>query len=142
MTRGYVSAAMLTASAAAVMCGLCIVYVWDPANNTLFPSCPFRVLTSRYCPGCGSLRATHRLMHGRVWEAFRLNPLMVLSLPLLGYAMLSSRWPRIMIPWADRFTRRSLWPWMILVVIVLYWLLRNLPWTPFSWLAPQAIPSG
>lgn len=118
-------------------CALIMVFLWDPATSSLFPPCPFHALTDYHCPGCGSLRATHRLMHGRVWDAFRLNPLMVLSLPLLGYAVLSSRWRRLQIPVVVSFTRQAIWPWTIFVVILLYWGLRNVPVEPFSWLAPH-----
>jgi hypothetical protein len=27
-------------------------------------------------------------------------------------------------------------PWIILVIVVLFWILRNIPIVPFSWLAP------
>src|SRR5690606_2629375 len=35
----------------------------DPATGIL-PSCPFYTLTHWYCPGCGSQRALHALLHG------------------------------------------------------------------------------
>jgi Protein of unknown function (DUF2752) len=128
------------AVAAAVASALVMLFVWNPATTKIFPPCPFHALTGYHCPGCGSLRATHRLLHGEVWSAFRMNPLMVLSLPLLGYAFLSSKWRGLRLAWIDRFTRRSLWPLMILVVLVLYWVLRNLPFIPFSLLAPYHVP--
>ena len=36
-------------------------------------------------------------------------------------------------------TSRPGWPIAILVVVLLYWLLRNLPFEPFSWLAAHAV---
>ena len=80
----------------AVGCGAMLValYVWEPAASGLFPPCPFHALTGLHCPGCGSLRAVHQLLHGELWAAFRLNPLMVLSLPLLAFAVVSAYWPR------------------------------------------------
>ena len=47
------------------------------------PKCIFYMLTGLECPGCGSQRALHALMHLRVAEAFRHNALLVSALPFL-----------------------------------------------------------
>jgi hypothetical protein len=135
MGRAYVFLAALLCAG-----GLLILFQWDPATTAIYPSCPWRTMTGIYCPGCGSLRATHRLLHGQLADAFRLNPLMVLSLPLLGYAVLSTRWPRLRPPWLERFTARPAWPWILLAILLTYWVVRNLPFEPFVWLAPQQMP--
>ena len=59
------------------------LYLFDPSNGG-FPACPFHALTGYLCPGCGSQRALHDLLHGNVGEAFRHNALLVVSIPLLG----------------------------------------------------------
>ncbi len=51
--------------------------------------CPFHWLTGLYCPGCGTLRGLHQLFRGSLAGAWRCNPLMVLCLPLLAYAVVS-----------------------------------------------------
>lgn len=43
-------------------------------------------LTGLWCPGCGSQRALHALLHGHVGTAIGLNVLMMCALPLLAYA--------------------------------------------------------
>jgi len=68
---------------------LVTLYFHDPAAAGFFPPCPFHYLTGLHCPGCGTLRATHQLLHGHPLAALDLNPLMVLSLPFLAYAFLS-----------------------------------------------------
>jgi len=50
----------------------------DPYGNNLLPVCLFRELTGLLCPGCGSLRAAHELLHGNIASALRLNPLFLL----------------------------------------------------------------
>ena len=65
------------------------LYFLDPSTSGLFPACPFRALTGMYCPGCGTLRALHGLLHGNIAGAFMLNPLTVLILPLVIYAFVS-----------------------------------------------------
>ena len=57
-------------------------YVFDPKTEAfLFLKCPFYEVTGLQCPGCGSQRAFHALLHFNVQEAFRQNILFVLGLP-------------------------------------------------------------
>src|SRR5262245_57309498 len=51
-----------------------LIYFYDPATSSFYPSCPLRALTGLLCPFCGGLRAAHALLHGRVVEAAALNP--------------------------------------------------------------------
>jgi hypothetical protein len=129
---------MRTVTAIGLTCTLVVLYLWDPAATTLYPSCPFHALTGYYCPGCGSLRAIHQLLHGEIENAFRLNPLLVLCLPPLAYAALASQLQWFRFAWAERMRRSSSWPWVIVAMVSLFWLLRNLPYPAFSWLAPHA----
>ena len=39
-----------------------------------YPTCPFLAITGWYCPGCGSLRAVHDLLHGDLAGAVRPQP--------------------------------------------------------------------
>ena len=123
---------------AAGACGLlAVLYLWEPAGSGLFPACPFHALTGLHCPGCGSLRATHQLLHGNLWAALRLNPMLVLATPMVAYAIASSRWPQMQTKWASRIASHRAWPAAVLVAVVAYWVLRNLPFEPFWWLAPH-----
>ncbi len=112
------------------------LYIFNPATSILRVPCPFHALTGLYCPGCGSLRAIHQVLHGHLTIAFWLSPLMVLSLPFLGYRFLSylmvgiRGWslPNIFLP--------ASCIWIYLGVVLLFWGLRNIPVYPFSLLAP------
>ncbi|MBN1809344.1 MAG: DUF2752 domain-containing protein [Planctomycetes bacterium] len=112
------------------------VYFRDPAEPGNMPSCPFNLVTGLYCPGCGSARALHQLLHGRLLEGFALNPLMVLSIPFVAYGLASY--------FLKSFTGRGLpvipspwWTgWAVLGIVVAYWILRNVPFFPFTLLAP------
>ncbi len=103
-----------------------LLFAVDPASSSLYPPCPSRALTGLYCPGCGTLRALHALAHGRVGAAFALNPLMVLSIPLV-VALLVGR---------GRWQRHPSLPWLVFAVVVVYAVLRNIPVHPFTLLAP------
>ena len=109
--------------------------VRDPADSGLFPPCPFLALTGLQCPGCGALRGLHQLLNGQLLAALDLNIVMVLALPFLAYSFLSMlaldvtghRPPTVFV--------RPAWIWLLLIGIMLFWVLRNVPVYPFSWLA-------
>lgn len=70
-------------TALVVICAFGVhLYLHDPEEGG-FIGCPFRFLTGLLCPGCGSQRALHDVLHGRIGEAFDHNALLVLSIPLL-----------------------------------------------------------
>ena len=62
----------------------------NPHQQTdFFLSCPFYKITGYQCPGCGSQRAFHELLHFHFLEAFKQNALFVLGIPyvlLIFYA--------------------------------------------------------
>src|SRR5690554_4920065 len=69
-----------------------ILYLFNPEEASVYPPCPFHYITRLYCPGCGSLRALHNLLHGHLTKAMSLNPLMVATLPILGLMLLNPPW--------------------------------------------------
>lgn len=70
--------------AAAVVAAATVIAVYYAADPTspFMPRCAFKALTGLDCPGCGSQRAFHALLHGRVSEAFAFNPAVFVSVPL------------------------------------------------------------
>ena len=127
---GYVLLALLAAVSTALL------YTIDPREPGTYPLCPFLGLTGYHCPGCGTLRALHMLLHGDPVGALGYNALAVLALPSLVYTYVrgalhtvgASVLPRIFVP--------SRWIWALLVGVLIYWALRNLPLWPLSSLAP------
>lgn len=113
-----------------------ILYLVNPGTSTLYPTCPFLALTGCYCPGCGSLRALHQITRGYVAAAFGLNPLLALSLPFVAYFFASQASLALRGCPLRTFFVRPLLIWMLLGVVILYWILRNVPVYPFSLLAP------
>ena len=122
---------LFAAGAPAAVC-LILLYVYSGAPR---PPCVFYTLTGLYCPGCGSGGAVEAALHGRWGEAVRRNIL----LPLLGLpagAILIREYLRLAFP------RMGLRPVHIpqpvtvgtLVLILAFWVLRNLP--AFAFLAP------
>ncbi len=77
---------IITVAAILVATVLVIFFYVDPNIYPVFPKCPFREITGLKCPGCGSQRSFHQLLHLNVAEAFKQNPLVVIFGPyiLLG----------------------------------------------------------
>ena len=90
------------------------------------------------CPGCGGQRAFYNLLQGNFLEALRCNALIIILLPALGFCYVllgqiylvgDKRWHRFL----------NLKPWyayFILIVLLLFFILRNIPVYPFTLLAP------
>src|SRR6266446_10007644 len=74
-----VGPAVVTLSA--ILGSAVILFLFNPAQSGFYPVCLFHQSTGLLCPGCGSLRALHQLLHGHLVAAVHLNALLVLSLP-------------------------------------------------------------
>src|ERR1700736_2697076 len=135
MNRNLLLAAMLAAFAAAVA----MLRVFDPATSGVFPPCPVHYLTGWYCPGCGSLRAIHQLLHGNLRAAWALNPLTVVLLPFLTYGLTSRALFEIRGQGLPQPFLRAVWIRAICAAILLFGIVRNLPLHPFELLAPGAM---
>lgn len=98
-----------------------VFFVFEPGESRLFPSCPFHWATGLFCPGCGSQRALHDLLHLRVDDAFRHNPALILALPLLGIQWGLGRVRKA--PFAN--DNRVVWAWG--AALIGWGILRNLP---------------
>ncbi len=115
---------------------LAVVYVFDPRNPGIYPVCPFFGLTGYHCPGCGTLRALHQLLNGNIGGAFGYNAYTMLAMPFIGYSYATGalRVFRLPAP-APVFLPHQL-IWALLVAIVVFWVLRNVPAGPFVVLTP------
>ena len=117
--------------------GLAVLFfILDPAKHDLFPRCLFNSITGYYCPGCGSQRAVHSLLHLDFAGVVSYNFLFLPAALLIFYHYLHPVFNRFF-GWKlpNVFYFRNT-PLIILGVIVLFWILRNIPGYPFSVLAP------
>ncbi len=116
---------------------IAIYYLFNPSQVVFIP-CPLYFTTGLYCPGCGSQRAIHALLHVDIVSAFRFNPLMVLTMPILiyGLGITLTNWVkgtryRFMLFYSKFFI------YGYFGTALVYWVLRNIPYAPFNILAPM-----
>ena len=113
----------LLGAAGVVLCIL--LYFNDPSEPfTIFPPCPTHYITDLHCPGCGTLRAIHAILHGEFREAISQNILTVIFIPVII----------LMLVFPRKFNPPYL-PLIVLVVFIIFTILRNLE--AFSFLAPH-----
>ena len=121
-----------------IIIGLAVLFYFiNPVEHQLFPKCVFHSVTGYHCPGCGSQRAIHSLLHlnfaGVVGNNFLFLPAVLLLIYHYSFSFLNKifawKLPNI-------FYMKST-PWIILGIIILFWILRNLPVYPFNILAPN-----
>jgi hypothetical protein len=111
--------------------GAIYLFIFEPGKTGFFPICPFRAVTGFTCPGCGSTRGLHRLLHGDVVAAFEFNPLLILSLPFLLYALLRYTNAAIRGKPLKGNQLNAKYIWLLFGVIMFFWIYRNTPFYPF-----------
>lgn len=106
------------AAVAIIAAAAILAYLWafDPSESPA-PRCIVKMLTGHDCPGCGSQRAIHALLHGRVAEAWHFNAAIF---PGLALAALYARRPK----WLRPILFASPTPYIILAAILAWWVLR------------------
>lgn len=102
-------------------------YLFDPEEMAVFPRCPFLLATGYECPGCGSQRAIHDMLHLDFKSAFSQNALILFLFPYLLFGFYLAffngkhRFPK----WEKLLFGK----WVAIFVvsgIMIYWVVRNL----------------
>ena len=116
--------------------GAAALYLFAPGGDSYYPRCLLYSTTGWYCPGCGSLRALHALLHGRFAEAVDLNAWMMAVLPF-GFAYGVRQFYTALRH--DRYWKSRSAVAMMLVLLaagLVFGVARNLPLHALAWLAP------
>lgn len=112
--------------AGGVAAGLVLLHHVDPNEPGHYPTCPFLAVTGLYCPGCGSMRMLHHLTDGDVVAAAGMNALALVLLPVL--VAYWGQWVHRVVTGSPRGAPLASWVvWAVLVVVVAWWVLRNVP---------------
>lgn len=121
-----------------IIVGIIFIYTSINPNKVDFlPKCPFFVISGLYCPGCGSQRATHQLLNFNFLGVLKNNILYVFGIIIISY--------HFSILAIQKFSNKEVYnyiyhpktPIIILIFILLFWVLRNIPCYPFNLLAPN-----
>ncbi len=132
--RKYITAAGITIFVAVLL----YFYFNDPSDKeNAFISCTFKKVTGWDCAGCGGQRSLYHLLHLDFTEALQYNTFFVILLPyflvLIFYAIrdfiYGSGYPK-------NFWFSGKMALIIVGLIFLFTILRNLPYYPFTLLAP------
>lgn len=99
------------------------------------PPCPLHTWTGWHCPGCGSTRAVLALARGDWREAWAMNPLLMVT-AMFGFGWLTAT---AMAHWRGKpaWVPNAWVAWSWLGAVVVFAATRNLPWWPFTLLAPH-----
>lgn len=124
MTSGRRRILLAGAIALAAVALVAIYALLDPAAYP-FPKCSLKALTGLDCPGCGSQRAIHALLHGRVAEAWHYNAALFVGVPLIAVLLAvearPEAWPRVHAVLTSR-------PFILLLAaaVTAWWIGRNI----------------
>ncbi|WP_255449903.1 DUF2752 domain-containing protein [Seonamhaeicola sediminis] len=115
---------------------LSLFFLYNPLENSLFPKCPLYAFTGTYCPGCGSQRAIHQILNGNIITGLRHNFLIVLLVLIIIYDLFIKFLNVLLKRKFSNLLHKPAITISLLVVILLYWVLRNINQYPFNILAP------
>ncbi len=105
----------MTGAVLVLALGIVVLFLLDPFEAQFFPRCPIFAVTGLKCPGCGTARALHAVLHGRFAEALRFNMALPAFFLLVAYCI--------------AFPRRTQSPafvWAVLTLVVVWGIARNL----------------
>ena len=105
-------------------------------NEDIYPLCISCDKLGIYCPACGTGRALSCLAHGNLGEAFKLNQLLIIFLPFAFYWYICNILECFNLqPKRLKLNRKIIL--VIIIVVITYGILRNIPIYPFKFLAPH-----
>jgi hypothetical protein len=132
------TAARLSAAGglALISAGSGFLWYFDPTKANFFPVCPLYAFTGFACPGCGLTRGFHALFHGDVITALDYNAL--IPFVAAGFVFLFVTLVSVAVRGKGLMRLSSSPPFLvgILVVLLTFGVLRNLPFYPFNLLYP------
>ncbi|TGN30291.1 DUF2752 domain-containing protein [Empedobacter tilapiae] len=106
-------------------------------KGTVFLRCPSNFIFGINCPGCGSQRAIHHLLHFDILEALRFNALLTIMFPFIIYITLIwlynfifEKKIRIKLFYNNKFV------WTLFFLVIVYGVIRNINIYPFTLITP------
>ena len=100
----------------------------DPAHTSWMPRCVILSITGFKCPGCGSQRMIHALMHGDLRLAAHYNAFLLGAIPVIVLYLINdyTSWCPL---WLDKTLKHPATIATLAVMMIAWWVLRNI----FNW---------
>lgn len=124
------------AAVGAGLTGMFLVRHFNPVTQGFFPKCPFNLLTGLHCPGCGLTRGFHQLLNGDILGALDYNVMILFWAPFLSYVGISLLLTGIRGKGLPQIAPPNFLIWSFIIVMMIFWVVRNIPVYPFNVLAP------
>ena len=118
------------------------IRTYPPSDSPYLPRCQLHAATGLHCAGCGLTRSLHSLLNADVSQAMAWHPLSPVLIPLLVVLVGRSLWQ-----WATGVKAKPTrggsprWVWLLIAFVVLFSVARNLPYYPFTLIAPHELTS-
>lgn len=107
------------------------LFAFEPGRSGFFPICLFRFFTGFTCPGCGTTRALHQILHGHFLTAFTLNPLFLLAMPFMLYAFIRYSVVALRGGVPPRNALPAPYIYALFFIVLSFWIFRNTAVYPF-----------
>lgn len=115
-----------------------LYYNYQESDSNWSVQCGLYRTTGLYCPGCGGQRAFHYLLHGYIIKSLRYNVLLVVGIPFFFYLyyilvqvyLLKGTYNAKGVLFSKKFAI------VFLLILLVYFVLRNIPLSPFTYLIP------
>lgn len=111
------------------------VLATNPTNDLGPSTCAFKLVTGFACPGCGGTRAFYFFLTLDIPEAARNHAIAVFAAPFLIYLYVSWAQRRVFPKMRRKLPKFQITPTMAVSFLMAwgaFWVLRNLPWAPFT----------
>lgn len=119
---------IISVAAIAIIAFLLTYLLFDPTAYEIFPKCQFLAYTGLKCPGCGSQRAIHALLNGKLCEAMKFNAVFVLSLVIVAI-YIYGEFIKIKHPAFYHAISSRTVIYSLAAIYIAWWILRNI----FNW---------
>ena len=135
-TASTVERVLAASGVLSILAGTFIISYFNPVTAGFFPQCPRYAMTGLHCPGCVLTRWFHPLFQCVVLTAVDYNALLPFYAFTIGYLMISM----ILIAGRGRGLTWSVFKpaamYGFVIVLLIFGVVRNLPFYPFTILAP------
>jgi hypothetical protein len=124
------------AAVAALAAGVCVAVLLDDPTTPggWLPTCPTKAAAGLCCPGCGGMRMLYSLLHGDIGAALRYNAVSFAFVGLFAWAVLAWAVGRVRGRHVRTWLHWKYTPHVVLPLLVVWFVVRNLPFPPFGFL--------